>query len=512
MQDYEGTEGTDGMDGLDDEDEDMSEYRDPVVPETLYYRTLRLYDIRDNDHDRMVPTKPWFIKVGGIKNNVSEDLDPGLDIEPIDSNSIMGKLIDKPGVHKIKMNTVITLYSEEFFLLENSMRGVCQSMVDMYEEKRNCREKNWDEWEDFKDDFLVTIIQDGFKNMHKDFWPELQKLGFFDMNKMTPFRSEAGIRLQTLELKPVSKLCEERIEVDGQKLLKFGIKTRKEKELEKRLRSGRPSLEDIEMSKYSLPMNLLHTFQAEVEIGKFLDLKDENLKNFYTNKKINIIYVTKHFNNQKIDSHLVFYEGFCRPLNPKYVQLLDCGTEALPNSINRIVRLLDTDPKLSNGKYGIGGVSGEIMVDFGEKGCPCDFWKWLQYIEYKLSHFIDKSFEAFLGYQSVLPGAFSTFRWDAIKNKPLEKFYAGLNKEIYGILRQNMFLAEDRIMCYEIVHQMGESYSLLYLPGAVAITDPPDHFVALIQQRRRWVNGSMATTLHLCSKTCKGQMCKSGQP
>ena len=195
MQDYEGTEGTDGMDGLDDEDEDMSEYRDPVVPETLYYRTLRLYDIRDNDHDRMVPTKPWFIKVGGIKNNVSEDLDPGFDIEPTDSNSIMGKLIDKPGVHKIKMNTVITLYSEEFFLLENSLRGVCQSMVDMYEEKRNCREKNWDEWEDFKDDFLVTIIQDGFKNMHKDFWPELQKLGFFDMNKMTPFRSEAGIRL-----------------------------------------------------------------------------------------------------------------------------------------------------------------------------------------------------------------------------------------------------------------------------------------------------------------------------
>ena len=84
----------------------------------------------------MKPTKPWFIKVGGIKNNVSEDVDPGLDIQPIDSKSIMGKLIDKPGKHKIKMNSVITLYSETFDLLDNSMRGVCQSMVDMYEEKK----------------------------------------------------------------------------------------------------------------------------------------------------------------------------------------------------------------------------------------------------------------------------------------------------------------------------------------------------------------------------------------
>ena len=107
----------------------------------------------------------------------------------------------------------------------------------------------------------------------------------------------------------------------------------------------------------------------------------------------------------------------------------------------------------------------------------------------------------------MLPGAFSTFRWDAIKNMPLEKFYTGLNKEIYGILKQNMFLAEDRIMCYEIVHQKGKNYRLVYMPGAVAITDPPNNFVELIQQRRRWVNGSMATTLHLCGKTCNGKMC-----
>ena len=106
--------------------EDESSYeQQPSVPETLYYRTLRLYDLRDNDQDRAKPVKPYHIKVGGVKMNVPEDLDPGLDIEPIDPNSIMGRLIAKPGKHKIKMNSVITLYSETFDLLDNSMRGVC---------------------------------------------------------------------------------------------------------------------------------------------------------------------------------------------------------------------------------------------------------------------------------------------------------------------------------------------------------------------------------------------------
>ncbi len=82
-------------------------------------------------------------------------------------------------------------------------------MVDMYEEKKQCRSKNWNQWDDFKDEYLVTIIQDGFKNMHKDFWPNIMRLGFFDMNKMAPFRTENGIKMETLELKPVSKLCEE---------------------------------------------------------------------------------------------------------------------------------------------------------------------------------------------------------------------------------------------------------------------------------------------------------------
>lgn len=33
-----------------------------------------------------------------------------------------------------------------------------------------------------------------------------------------------------------------------------------------------------------------------------------------------------------------------------------------------------------------------------------------QFVEYKLSHYIEKTFESAFGFISVLPGAFSTFR------------------------------------------------------------------------------------------------------
>ena len=35
----------------------------------------------------------------------------------------------------------------------------------------------------------------------------------------------------------------------------------------------------------------------------------------------------KHLNGTKLSSHLWFFEGFCRFLNPQYIVLLDVGTQ-----------------------------------------------------------------------------------------------------------------------------------------------------------------------------------------
>lgn len=126
-----------------------------------------------------------------------------------------------------------------------------------------------------------------------------------------------------------------------------------------------------------------------------------------------------------------------------------------------------------------------------------------QYVEYKLSHFIDKAFESCFGFISVLPGAFSMFRWQAIKGDPLESFFKGLDKDSHTPKEANAYLAEDRIMCLEILVKVSNRYVLRYVPGAVGLTDPPDKLSILFKQRRRWINGSLFASLFVLDQIWK---------
>lgn len=137
--------------------------------------------------------------------------------------------------------------------------------------------------------------------------------------------------------------------------------------------------------------------------------------------------------------------------------------------------------------------------------------------------FIDKPLESSFGYVSVLPGAFSAYRYRAILGRPLEQYFHGDHsladrlgpKGIYGmnIFTKNMFLgrfqypffkpisahpstsAEDRILCFELVAKAGERWTLTYVKPSKAETDVPESAVELIGQRRRWLNGSFAASV-----------------
>lgn len=98
----------------------------------------------------------------------------------------------------------------------------------------------------------------------------------------------------------------------------------------------------------------------------------------------------------------------------------------------------------------LGGCCGDLEVDLSD---GYNLLTYAQYYEYKLSHYIDKAFEGCFSYQSVLPGAFSVLRWRAIEGTPVEEFLRGLNKKVLSLLELNMFLAEDRIMCFKIISQ-----------------------------------------------------------
>ena len=82
----------------------------------------------------------------------------------------------------------------------------------------------------------------------------------------------------------------------------------------------------------------------------------------------------------------------------------------------------------------VGGASGEIEVmlnDKNEDGTDISYFQSMimkaQYVEYKLNHYVDKAAEYLFGFVSVLPGAFSAFRWKAIQGRPLDVFLKGQN-------------------------------------------------------------------------------------
>ena len=84
---------------------------------------------------------------------------------------------------------------------------------------------------------------------------------------------------------------------------------------------------------------------------------------------------------------------------------------------------------------------------------------------------------------SVLPGAFSAYRFRAIQGRPLEQYFHGDHsladrlgaKGIYGIgiFTKNMFLAEDRILCFELVAKAKDRWTLTYVKPSKAETDVP---------------------------------------
>ncbi|KAH8822583.1 glycosyltransferase family 2 protein [Flagelloscypha sp. PMI_526] len=194
---------------------------------------------------------------------------------------------------------------------------------------------------------------------------------------------------------------------------------------------------------------------------------------------VQLVFCLKEQNQKKINSHRWFFNAFGPILQPNVCVLLDVGTMPGPTSIYHLWKAFDIN---SN----VGGACGEIVALKG---------KWGQHLlnplvaaqnfEYKMSNILDKPLESVFGYITVLPGAFSAYRYIALQNDatgqgPLQKYFLGekMHGSDAGIFEANMYLAEDRILCWE------------------AVTDVPDQVPELISQRRRWLNGSFFAAVH----------------
>ncbi|KAI9809127.1 MAG: hypothetical protein M1825_002416 [Sarcosagium campestre] len=212
---------------------------------------------------------------------------------------------------------------------------------------------------------------------------------------------------------------------------------------------------------------------------------------------VQLLFCLKEKNQKKINSHRWFFQAFGRVLEPTVCVLIDAGTRPGKDSIYQLWKAFDLEPMCA-------GACGEIKAMLGPGGKNLlNPLVATQNFEYKMSNILDKPLESAFGFISVLPGAFSAYRYVALQNDktgngPLEKYFAGekMHGANAGIFTANMYLAEDRILCFELVSKRRCHWILQYVKSSYGETDVPDTMAELILQRRRWLNGSFFAAVY----------------
>jgi chitin synthase len=213
---------------------------------------------------------------------------------------------------------------------------------------------------------------------------------------------------------------------------------------------------------------------------------------------VQIMFCMKEHNAKKINSHRWFFNAFGPILDPNVCVLLDVGTRPGNVSIYQLWKVFNRNPH-------VGGACGEIRAMLGSAGVNLlNPLVAAQNFEYKMSNILDKPLESVFGYISVLPGAFSAYRYRALQNDvngrgPLERYFNGEESNAQqnaGIFNANMYLAEDRILCFELIAKKQERWLLHYCRSAFGETDVPDKLPEFISQRRRWLNGSFFAAVY----------------
>jgi chitin synthase len=232
----------------------------------------------------------------------------------------------------------------------------------------------------------------------------------------------------------------------------------------------------------------VHLFEHTVQMVK--SWNPQVNRGVYHNP-LQTIFALKERNASKLNSHLWFFNAFAEQLQPTYTVLLDVGTIPGEDAIWRLFRSMDRD-------LCIAGTCGEIAVYLPKLG---NFIVASQNFEYKISNIMDKAMQSVFGFITVLPGAFSAYRYEAIRmdeegEGPLADYFRSLGTEQLSTSERNMYLAEDRILCFEILARKGKAWTLHYVKNAIAYTDVPMTLVKFIQQRRRWINGALFAMLY----------------
>lgn len=215
-----------------------------------------------------------------------------------------------------------------------------------------------------------------------------------------------------------------------------------------------------------------HVYEYTTQVSLDSDLKFKGAEKGIV--PCQMIFCLKEKNAKKLNSHRWCFNAFGKALNPNVCILLDVGTKPGGNSLYHLWKAFDTDSNVA-------GACGEIKAMKGKFGSNLlNPLVASQNFEYKMSNILDKPLESVFGYITVLPGALSAYRYHALQNDetghgPLSQYFKGevLHGQHADVFTANMYLAEDRILCWELVAKRGERWVLKYVKNCTGETDVP---------------------------------------
>jgi chitin synthase len=218
-----------------------------------------------------------------------------------------------------------------------------------------------------------------------------------------------------------------------------------------------------------------HVYEYTTQVSLDSDLKFKGAEKGIV--PCQVLLCLKEHNQKKLNSHRWFFNAFGRALQPNICVLLDVGTKPAPTALYHLWKAFDQDSNVA-------GAAGEIKAAKGKNlSGLLNPLVASQNFEYKMSNILDKPLESVFGYITVLPGALSGYRFFALQNDsdgngPLNQYFKGetLHGKDADVFTANMYLAEDRILCWELVAKKEERWVLRFVKNAVGETDVPGIF------------------------------------
>lgn len=203
-----------------------------------------------------------------------------------------------------------------------------------------------------------------------------------------------------------------------------------------------------------------------------------------------VLFCVKAENAGKLDSHWWFFRQLCPIIQPEYCIQMDVGTVANRDTLSKLWSVMESD------------LNCAVAVPSILTPPPSSPWQLLQgwqYADFVWERVIHQSVQSQCGYLEVLAGQFCIFRYQALlpavkqttdpyssSSTSLDRYFRGL--QVLSPIETNMFLAEDRVLGFEVIAQQNAATKIKFIPDAIAITDRCQSLEELMRQRRRWLN------------------------